>query len=271
MALFDFNGKNLYYEIHGEGKPLLLLNGIMMSTASWKEFIEPLSANNKLVLLDMLDQGKSDHMDGPFTQALQVEAVYAFIKEMHLDDLAIMGISYGGEVALQLCVKYPDACERLILFNTTACTGPWLGDIGDAWNLAKDNWEAYYLTTIPVIYSPKFYKDHNDWMNNRKKVLEPVFSDKVFIDAMVRLTNSAVDYDVRDRLGEIKVPTLVVSCQEDYLTPMAEQEIIAAGIPDAHRVIIPGSGHASMYEQPLLFASLILGFTNNCKTKYTIV
>ena len=59
MAYFDFEGKSIYYELHGEGRPLLLLNGIMMSCGSWAEFVEPLSAQNQLILLDMLDQGRS--------------------------------------------------------------------------------------------------------------------------------------------------------------------------------------------------------------------
>ena len=50
MAYFDFEGKSIYYELHGEGRPLLLLNGIMMSCGSWAEFVEPLSAQNQLIL-----------------------------------------------------------------------------------------------------------------------------------------------------------------------------------------------------------------------------
>ena len=60
MASFCFEGRQVYYETYGQGKPLLLLNGIMMSCASWKEFIEPLSAINTLILVDMMDQGKTD-------------------------------------------------------------------------------------------------------------------------------------------------------------------------------------------------------------------
>ena len=63
MARFVFQDKSIYYEEHGTGKPIVVLNGIMMSTASWAEFVEPFSANNRLILLDMLDQGRSDRID----------------------------------------------------------------------------------------------------------------------------------------------------------------------------------------------------------------
>ena len=63
---FVFNGKKIYYETMGEGQPILLLNGIMMSTGSWENFKESFSANNRLILLDFLDQGRSARMTGRY-------------------------------------------------------------------------------------------------------------------------------------------------------------------------------------------------------------
>ena len=272
MSYFTFEGKDIYYEVHGEGKPFLVLNGIMMSTASWQAFIPSFSAHNKLILVDFLGQGKSSKMDGPFDQEIQVEVVRALLDHLNLSKVTIMGISYGSEVALRFAVKYNDRLDRLELFNATACTGPWLGDIGDGWNFAANNCgEAYYLTTIPVIYSPEFYKKRNDWMQHRREVLTPVFGNPAFYQSMIRLTNSSRNYDVSDKLDRITVPTLVVSCEQDYLTPMPEQRFLADHIPNCEYVIIPNCGHASMYEKPMMFASLALGFLNNETTEYNIV
>lgn len=271
MASFVFEGKSIYFEEYGAGAPIVVLNGIMMSCASWAEFVEPFSAQNRLILLDMLDQGKSDKMDGPFSQALQVEVVKALLDHLELDKASLLGISYGGEVAQRFAVKYGTHLDRLVLFNTTPRTGPWLRDIGDAWNLAAADPDAYYLTTIPVIYSPAFYREHNAWMENRRKLLRPVFSNPAFIGSMVRLTNSAADFDVTGALPRVQAPTLVVSCQDDHLTPPEEQRRIAELIPNSQYVVIPRCGHASMYEQPVLFTSLALGFLNNPKLRFSIV
>ena len=271
MATFTFEDKSVYYEEYGQGRPLVILNGIMMSCASWTQFIEPLSANNRLILLDFLDQGKSDRMTGrTYEQAIQAEVLKALLDHLGIEKLCVVGISYGGEVAQRFAVEHPERVERLVLFNTTARTGPWLGDIGEGWNLAAKDWEAYYYATIPVIYSPAFYVGKNDWMNRRKGVLRGVFSNQDFIQAMIRLTNSARNYDVSGEIHKITAPTLVVSCQQDYLTPMEEQEFICSQIPNSKRVILPGSGHASMYEQPLLFTALVLGFCNISKTEFQI-
>ena len=271
MANFVFEGKSVYYEEYGQGSPILMLNGIMMSCASWKEFVDPFKADNRLILVDFLDQGKSEHMTEPFSQSLQVELVKALLEHLNIEKVNLAGISYGGEIALQFAVKYPQFLARLALFNTTARTGPWLRDIGDAWNLATASADAYYLTTIPVIYSPGFYLKNNEWLNRRRELLRPVFSNPDFTSAMRRLTDSAADYDVSAEIHKISVPTLIASCEEDYLTPMVEQKLIASLIPNCQRVIIPNCGHASMYEQPMLFTSLVLGFFNNTKTRFEIV
>ena len=76
MPTFNMEGKTVYYETYGQGKALVLLNGIMMSCASWKEFIEPFSANNKLILVDFFDQGQSEKLVGQnYDHTLQVRLV----------------------------------------------------------------------------------------------------------------------------------------------------------------------------------------------------
>lgn len=263
MPFFQFQEKEVYYEAHGTGTPILLLNGIMMSTPSWLPLLPALSQNNRLLLLDFLDQGQSAYMTQSYDQSLQAEVAIALLDHLGLEKVRLAGISYGGEVAQIIATQYPTRVERLALFNTTARTGTWLGDIGDGWNLASHDPLQYYLTTIPVIYSPDFYRSHHDWMEARKVYLvEKVFSQKGFIQAMKRLTNSASGLDLQASLADILAPTLIVSGAEDYLTPVKEQTLMASLIPHSHHVILPNCGHASMYEQPNLFVSLLLGFLN---------
>lgn len=272
MAIFNYNGKDIYYEISGEGKPILLLNGIMMSTASWTYFKDPLMMNNKLILLDFLDQGQSAKLEGEYTQEVQVDLIYALLQELNIEKISIVGISYGGEVALQYALKHGNTIDRLVLFNTTAKTNPWLRDIGRSWILSGDNPLNYYLTTIPIIYSPKFYNENIKWMENRKELLtKNVFNNKDFMRSMDRLTFSAENYDIIDRLGEIENYTLIVGAEHDYITPLAEQKLLNKKIKNSELIIMPDTGHGSMYERPLLFTSLILGFVNNTKLEYGIV
>ena len=88
---FIFQGKQIYYELHGEGKPLLILNGIMMSTKSWSEFIEPFSASNQLILLDMVDQGQSAKMTKAYNHSIQVDLVKALVDHLNIEKVNIYG------------------------------------------------------------------------------------------------------------------------------------------------------------------------------------
>ncbi|OQC10088.1 MAG: 3-oxoadipate enol-lactonase 2 [Tenericutes bacterium ADurb.Bin087] len=273
MAIFKFKNYDFYYEVHGDMKnPFLLLNGIMMSTRSWTPFIEEFAEKNTLILIDFLDQGQSSKARENYTQDFQVEMLKAFLDYLKIKKLPIVGISYGGEVALQFAVKYLDYVESLMLLNTCAMTSPWLKDLGAAWNKAGETGDglAYYLTTIPLIYSPAFYTEKLDWMKKREAILTPLFSNKVIVDGFIRLTKSAENHDVRDKLGKINVPTLIISAKQDYLTPIEDQYYLAKRIPNANHITIENSGHASMYERPALFVTLVLGFVNKKHKTYTI-
>ena len=265
MAEFYYEGKRVYYEVHGEsGQPLVILNGIMMSTASWKSFIPNFSRNNITILVDFLDQGQSERMTESYNHSVQVGVIEALLDLLPYEKYTIMGISYGGEVAIQYVVKRPDRIRSLVLANTCARTSDWLRKIGDGWNAVARTGvgEAYYLTTIPVIYSTGFYERESAWMDRREGTLIPYFSRPDVLESLIRLTDSSRNYDYTDRVGEISCPTLIISCSEDGLVPPTEQILLHEKIKGSHYVTINGSGHASMYEDPSSFTALVLGFTN---------
>jgi len=191
---------------------------------------------------------------------------------LQIAKINLVGISYGGSVAVLFAIKYPTLVDRMILFNTTPATGEWLRDIGRGWIATGKtrNGQAYYQTTIPVIYSPHYYQTKIEWMRRREIQLIPIFSNPDFLDAMERLTLSAESYDSRTRLGTITAKTLIVSAEEDYLTPLDNQKDLYDHIKGSEWIKIPVAGHASMYERPLLFTSLVLGFINVVDLEYAI-
>lgn len=273
MAEFVFEGKKVYYEVHGDhGEPIVILNGIMMSTASWKSFIPDFSRNNVAILVDFLDQGQSERMTEPYTHEIQVRLLDELLNLLPYERVSIMGISYGGEIAIQYAVHHPDRVRRLILANTCARTSQWLRKIGDGWNSVArtDSGEAYYLTTIPIIYSTAFFEREAAWMEKREEALIPYFSRSDVRESLIRLTDSSRDYDYTDRVCEISCPTLIISCSADALVPPTEQIILHERIKGSHYVTINGSGHASMYEDPASFIALTLGFTNLCDREIKI-
>ena len=220
-ATFTFDGKRVHYEVYGQGEPLLVLNGIFMSTVSWRAFIPTLSKNNQLVLLDFLDQGGSENMTGDYSQDLQAQIAWALIKHLRLERVHVLGISYGGEVAMLMAIKYPEVVAKLILANTTPYTNAWLQDMGKAWEYAIGAYDGrqFFKTCIPVVYSPGFYTRNIEWLKRREELFSTAFTPAIY-QAFLRLIKSAENFDVRQDLPTIKTPTLVISSEHDYVTPL---------------------------------------------------
>lgn len=264
MSIFKYKDKNVFYQLDGnkDNPKLLILNGIMMSTKSWQPFMETLTEHFHVLRVDFLDQGQSDKMTDNYKQDMQIDLLKTLLDELKIKKINLVGISYGGEVALSFALSHQSYVQRLILFNSSAYTNPLLKDIGRSWIKAGQTRDGslYYKTTIPIIYSPSYYEAKLEWMQNREEILTPIFSNPEFLDAMERLTLSAESFDVRDQLKDLDIHTLIITADEDFLTPRKEQEYLAKHIKNAHWMTIPGVGHASMYENPLLFTSLITGF-----------
>lgn len=269
MSTFLYENRPIKYIVDGDlsssKSVIVILNGIMMSCLSWEAFVKPFSRNNTVLRFDMFDQGESFKLTEQYTQEVQVDLLKALLDYLNIKKVNLMGISYGASVSLQFALKYESMVDKMVVANVVGKTSAWLKDIGDGWNevAASRNGEAYYNISIPYIYSPQFYIKNIDWMEKRRKLLVPIFSDPVFLDAMTRLTKSAETHNVFDKIGTLKTETLLISSEQDYLTPMFEQVALNKAIPNSHLVVIPECGHASMYEKPDLFISIVLGFINN--------
>ena len=273
MAEFNLKGKKVYYETYGAGEPIILLNGIMMSTKSWVYFIENFSQNNQLILVDFFDQGQSERMTEPYGNSVQEELLGGLIDELKLETVNICGISYGAKAGLGYAVDHPKKVRRLLLFNGAARMPPLLAEISNSWNEAAkaEGGLAYYLASIPVIYSDIFYERQKEWMDKRKELLVPYFGIPGVKEPLVRLTNSMMNFNVMDKLSALdNMPVLVVTGRNDNLIPQREQEMMVSRIKNAHHVILPECGHASMFERPLLFSSLVLGFVNSKNSEIAI-
>ncbi len=265
MSIVLYDHKEIHFSVMGEitnKPPLIILNGIMMSQASWKLFIPELIKDRQVVLLDFIDQGLSHKAIGEtYNHQLQISSVIQVMKELAYKEFDLFGISYGGQVALQVAIQEPSLIRKLVVFNAAAYTTPWLRDIGKSWECVANtyNAESFYYVTIPSIYSNTFYTQNIGWMENRKDLLLEVFN-KEFLDSMVRLIKSSESYDIRNQLSSITCPTLIVGSEQDYLTPPSETKALAETIPDSIYMEISNCGHASMYEKPETFVMLLNGF-----------
>ncbi|MFV0440450.1 MAG: alpha/beta fold hydrolase [Lachnospirales bacterium] len=270
MQFFEYETKKIAYKIDNENhdKTIVLLNGIMMSIGSWDKFIPQFAKNRKVIRIDFLDQGQSSKMSDEYGINMQADVVLKLMDYLNVSKFDLFGISYGAHVSLITASISPKRVGKLMVFNALTNTSNQLRDIGISWKLPAlaNNPEQFYYASIPTIYSTDFYNNNEKWFEDRKSLLLSVFT-KDYLYSMARLISSSESYDVRENLQKITADTLVVGTTFDMLTPCKFTKNISNGIMNSKYIEIPDCGHATMYEKPNEFMSIISGFMDNDEIK----
>lgn len=259
---FSYQGKPIYYEVHGVGRPLLLLNGIMMTCTSWAPFLKAFTnAGSQVILLDLMDQGKSSAFSEGYTIPDQADLASSLLSHLGITGADVLGTSYGGAVALALAIRHPQRVGRLLLAATRAYTDPLFHGMCESWLHALASPKAFYTATIPLFYGATFQEENRVWMADRRKLLEKtVFSNADFMARMQRLILSIMDLDLRDQLKHIACPALVLAPEEDLVMMPWEQQRIREGIPGAELLGLSKTGHVLFQERPGLFIATTMGW-----------
>ena len=267
MAKIPVNGIQIYYELHGpEAAPLLVLNnGIIMNAAtSWVFQTQALSEHYRVLQYDCRGQGQSDHPESPYSMEIHADDLAGILTALGYEQAHIAGISYGGEVGQAFALKYPDRCLSLILVDTVSEVGVELRTIIESWIQAAqaEDSEMFFNITVPWNFSSEFITANPALLaqaKDRYKLLD--------YPAVVRLSECFLEVDFTDRLNEITCPTCIVVGAEDTLKGVSYAEIIRAGIPHNEFHILQGAGHASCWERPQEFNTIVLGFLTKHTTR----
>jgi 3-oxoadipate enol-lactonase len=263
MAFLNLkDGARLYYEIHGEGAPLVFLNGVMMNTVSWGMYVPLLSQNFKLILFDMRDQGQSSKMKEQYRLDAHVPDLLSLLDELNLPRVHMMGGSYGGDVILKFALAHQDRLETIILPNTTNFVTKYLEQIGKGWEAtaALYDGERFFQIIMPTIYSVEFVERHLDFLVQRQAMFKSVLT-KEWFDAFIRLSQSATGFYISpEQLRAIKVPTLLIGAEQDVITPPWYMEAMHENMPGSEFVVLPKTAHGAVLERIPEIVTLITGF-----------
>lgn len=260
MPILQANSISIYYELHGpEDAPVLVLNnGIIMNAAvSWAYQTAALSRHYRVLQYDCRGQGQTDHTEGPYTMALHAEDLAALLDALGIATAHIAGISYGGEVGQAFALAYPDRVRSLILVDTVSELGPELRVTGELWLDAarKADPGLFYNALVPWNFSVEFIAGHEALLADARRRYEDLD-----YPAVACLCECFLQVDFTARLGEIKAPTCIIVGQLDLLKGPAYARILKRGIPHAELHVLAGAGHASSWERPEEFNTVMLGF-----------
>jgi len=248
MPKIDRDGVKIYYEVHGDGPPLILTHGYSSTSAMWQGQIEALSKHHKLVLWDMRGHGQSDYPQDlkAYSEALTVGDIAALLDEVSAKRAIVGGLSLGGYMSLAFYRAHPERVAALLIIDT----GPGFkkDDARDAWNKralgTADRFEHEGLEVLKSASRERSSVSHRDASGLARA-------------ARGMLTQR--DAGVIESLPGIKVPSLVVVGADD--TPfLAASDYMAAKIPGAKKVVIPAAGHAVNIDQPQAFIDAVLPF-----------
>ncbi len=248
MAMLNRDGVGIYYEVHGEGPPLLLSHGYSATSEMWRGQIEALAKDFKLILWDMRGHGRSDYPEDPaaYSEAQTVADMAALLDTVGAKTATIGGLSLGGYMSLAFHLAHPDRVRALLIIDT----GP-----GYRNDEAREGWNRSALKT-----AVRYETDGLGLLaggSAERRTASHRSAEGLARAARGMLTQK--DARVISSLPTIAVPSLVVVGSND--TPfLAASDYMAAKIPGAKKAVIEGAGHAANIDQPAAFNAALLEF-----------
>ena len=240
------NDIQVYYEVKGEGFPLVMITGLSANTDWWDpRVIRGLSKNFKIILFDNRGAGRTDATDRECTIRLFADDTAGLMDALRISRVHVLGVSMGGMIAQELAINYPEKVEKLVLCSTT-CGGakslPPSQEVLDVLTADASRLSAEEVArkAVPLCFTKDFIDNNPDYVELMiRQILKAPISD----EAYGRQLNAITQFDTYDRLSQIKAPTLVLRGKRDILIPPENGSILAKAIPNAKLANLEKSAH----------------------------
>lgn len=267
-------GVTLHYRMQGDpSKPLLvLLNGLLSDTTMWAGVLPHLNPHFRILTFDFRGQGRSEAPEGqPYAVAQLAEDAWALVEYLGLRNPWLVGLSNGSNVALEMMARQPSSAQGAVL--TSAMPG-----IDFSSRLRIQHWIQcldvggpllQFDAVAPYLWGDRFLEARHGILRAYHQVVSAGrgdaahHSDNLSYVGARRQMEGVLDWDGRPCLPRIQVPVLVLSGEEDLLTPPWKCRETAEGIAGAHFEVVPRIGHAYPVEDPRGFSERVHRFVDD--------
>lgn len=254
----DINGTRLYYEIAGDGLPVVLIHGFSLDCRMWDDQFAPFAEHYRVVRYDMRGFGRSAPVgEDPYAHTDDLAALLDYLE---ISRAAIIGLSMGGQVAVDFALTYPAMTRALVpvdaLVGGHQWSAEWNAAVGPVWRTARatniDAGKALWLSTplfVPANEQPAVAAR-----------LQEMVADYSGSHWLRGDPQRSLDPPAMERLHEIIAPTLVVLGERDVPDFHVIADRLADQVLGAQKIILPGAGHMANMEAPTTFNAAVLRF-----------
>jgi len=247
------NGLKMYYEIYGQGKPLVLLHGAFNTIPmAFGMLIPELSKTRQVIALEMQGHGRTADIDRPFSFESMADDVAALLKYLKKDSADIFGYSMGGGIAWQLAIRHPEAVKKLVIASAVYKYEGWAPET-----------RAILPNITPEVFEHTPIKtDYDSLAPDRKHWTE-------FINKMKKFITTPYDFGA-EKIRAIKSPTFIIAGDGDGVLPEHAVEMFRlrngkymidfGPAPTTQLAIYPGTSHISVMMQKDWLLSMIVPF-----------
>jgi pimeloyl-ACP methyl ester carboxylesterase len=252
---------HLYYEVHGRGDPLLLVEGLGYATWMWNWQLPALAARYQTIIFDNRGVGDSSKPDVPYSIEAMAEDAIRVLQAVGVEKAHILGVSMGGYIAQVLAATRPELAATLLLCSTS-CGGP------SATPAPPETWQAILAArTLPPreslrcsmepAFAPGFAETHAALV---EQIIDWRLDKPTPAHAWERQFQAVVAANLERYATSLRCPTLIVTGDADRVVPAANSQLLHRLIPHAELEIIPGGGHLVFIEQAERVNQILLQF-----------
>jgi pimeloyl-ACP methyl ester carboxylesterase len=238
----EVNGLQMYYEVHGQGKPLVLLHGAFGTAESWGHVLPTLTKARQVILIEQQGHGHTPDRDTPLSYDQMAEDTAALLKQINVSGADVFGYSDGGVVGLRLAMKHPELVGKLAVLGSNT------GSLSATYD--KASYEQFL--SLPDDFAPPVLKDPYD------RVAPDKSKWPVLVEKIKELGRDFPGFP-EEEVKTIQAPTLIMQGDHDGVRPEHGVEIMRM-IENSQLAIFPGADHFVIYTNPDLVVGILMAF-----------
>jgi 3-oxoadipate enol-lactonase len=260
MPTTEANGQTIYYDVQGEGEPLICVMGLAADTLAWALQVPAFSARHRTVVFDNRDVGQSSMSEESYEISDMAADALALADVLELDSFHLLGVSMGGAIAQEMALAAPERVRTLTLAVTFAAGGRWSRTLSAVWGarVARMSREERVDELMLMTLSEAFFENAEGVAFLRGMMLQNPHPQPA--DAFARQLDAASRHDAREGLASLDIPTHVIGAERDILVPVWKSKEVAELIPDARLTVLDACPHGLNLERAEEFNRAVLDF-----------